>query len=108
MAKFRRRKQKPSWLSRLAVPLIAAIFFSYFGYHTVHGDLGLTAQADLESELVLAMARLDVVAEQKRSLEHRVSLLTNGTVEKDTLDRYAREMLNSVHSDELVVFRSAK
>ena len=107
MARFRRKKQKISWFTRLTVPVFALLFFSYFGYHTIHGDLGLTAQADLENELVLARARLDVVQGQKNDLTHRVSLLTKGSVEKDTLNRYARQMLNHVRGDELVVFRSA-
>lgn len=108
MARLRRRKQKPSWFNRMIVPIFALLFFSYFGYHTVHGDLGLTAQADLENELILAKARLDVVLDQKNDLTHRVSLLTTGSVEKDTLDRFARQMLNQVRGDELVVFRTAK
>ena len=42
------RHHKERKFGRLVLPVITVAFLSYFGYHSVHGDLGLIATEKFE------------------------------------------------------------
>lgn len=99
------KQHKKRHLGRLVTPVLAACFFSYFGYHTVHGDLGLDATKDFERRRVERAAELAGLVKQRQELERQVSLMSDGTLEKDILDEKARYSLNVSRGDEIVLFK---
>ena len=67
-----------------------------YGSHNYRHVLIETAQKRIE---------LDELKKQSSELQKTVSLLQNGTIERDMLDQQIRYHLNLVQSDELVVLR---
>lgn len=99
------KQHKKRHFGRLVTPILAAAFFSYFGYHIVHGDLGLDAAKDFERRRIEREAELAGLVKQRQELERQVSLMSDGTLEKDILDEKARYSLNVSRSDEIVIFK---
>jgi cell division protein FtsB len=99
------KQHKKRHLGRLVTPILAAGFFSYFGYHIVHGDLGMDAAKDFERRRLERVAELDELVKDRRELERQVSLMSDGSLEKDMLDEKARYSLNVSRSDEIVIFK---
>jgi cell division protein FtsB len=99
------RQHKKRKTGALIVPAIAAAFLSYFGYHTFQGEFGIYAAHAFDERIATLSADLDAVRARRATLEHRVKLLRDGTLEKDMLDEYARRALNVAQQDEIVIFR---
>jgi cell division protein FtsB len=99
------KQHKKRHFGRLVTPVLAACFFSYFGYHIVHGDLGLDAAKDFERRRVEREAQLAELVAVREELERKVSLMSDGSLEKDMLDEKARYALNVSRSDEIVIFK---
>jgi len=100
------RQHKKRWTGALIVPAITAVFLSYFGFHAFQGEYGIYAKYRLEARTEALLAELENVRQERRTLEHRVQLLADGTLEKDMLEEQARRSLNLAHKDELIIFRS--
>ena len=98
------KHHKKRKLGRLALPVITVAFLSYFGYHSIHGDLGLRGMEDFERQRVERQARLDVLVRQRQILEKEVALMSDGSLERDMLDEKARSYLNMSRADEIVIF----
>ena len=45
------RQYRPSWLRRLILPAVTAVFLGYFGYHAVNGEYGMVGRARFESRI---------------------------------------------------------
>jgi cell division protein FtsB len=99
------RQKKKSPVGRLVVPTIAVAFFSYFGFHAVHGSYGLNSRMHLEHRTMQLEARLDELVEDRQMLERQVRLLSSATLERDMLDERARALLNVSRSDEITIYR---
>lgn len=99
------KQHKKRHLGRLVTPVLAAAFFTYFGYHVVNGDLGLEAAKRFEQRRIERLAELDVLIKQRKELEREVALLSDGSLEKDILDEKARYALNVSRTDEIVIFK---
>jgi cell division protein FtsB len=99
------KQHKKRHFGRLVTPILAACFFSYFGYHIVHGDLGLDAAKDFERRRIERVAELEDLVKRRKELEVQVSLMSDGSLEKDMLDEKARYSLNVSRSDEIVIFK---
>ncbi|MCB1454391.1 MAG: septum formation initiator family protein, partial [Rhizobiaceae bacterium] len=80
----------------------------YFGYHAFQGEFGIYAGYAFEERAVELAAELEGVRARREALEHRVKLLSDGSLEKDTLDEYARRALNLAHDNEIVIYRRAR
>ena len=100
------RQRKSRRYGALIMPAIAAVFLSYFGYHAFHGDYGIYAAKRLAERTDIMRGELASLRAQRAELEHRLSLLSNGTMERDMLDQQARRVLNLVREDEVVIFRT--
>jgi cell division protein FtsB len=100
------RHHKERKFGRLVLPVITIAFLSYFGYHSVHGDLGLIATEKFEQMRTERAAELAKLSGKRKALERQVELLSDGSLEKDMLDETARYQLNVSRSDEIVVFNS--
>lgn len=98
------KHHKKRKFGRLVLPVITVAFLSYFGYHSVNGDLGLRGMEDFERQRVERQARLDVLVRQRTTLEKEVALMSDGSLERDMLDEKARQYLNMSRTDEIVIF----
>lgn len=99
------RQYRKSPLARLAVPAACALLIAYFVFHAWSGRYGIEAMRRMDEDktrLEFSLARLK---QERQKLAGRVALLRDGTIEKDMLDEQARNMLNMVGSDEIVILR---
>lgn len=100
------RHHKRRNTGRLIVPAIATLVLAYFGFHAYHGDYGLIAKERLEARIATLEGELEALREARRKLERRVSLLNDGSLERDMLDEQARRALNLARKNEIVIFRT--
>ena len=100
------KHHKQRKFGRLVLPAITVAFLSYFGYHSVNGDLGLKATEEFERQRFARQGELDVLVAKRTNLERQVQLLSDGSLEKDMLDEIARYQLNVSKRDEIVIFNN--
>lgn len=89
---------------RLILPAITIAFVSYFGYHCIHGDYGLKATEVFEQRRVDRAKELADLVARREHLEKEVALLSDGSLDKDMLDQYARYQLTYSKTNEIVIF----
>ncbi|WP_237154104.1 FtsB family cell division protein [Oryzibacter oryziterrae] len=97
------RQYRPSWLRRLVLPGVTAVFLGYFGYHAVNGEYGMVGRERLETrtrELNAELSRLDA---EKSNLESHVKLLRAESLDQDMVDERARIELSVVNPNEVVI-----
>ncbi len=85
------------------LPLLFAVVFGYLGYHIMHGDRGVFAYLHLKTEIARAEGAVAETDVTRQTWEHRVALLRNPTLDPDMLDERARNLLNVVRPDEIVI-----
>ena len=98
------KHHKKRHLGRLVMPALTIAFLSYFGYHSLHGDLGLKATEEFERQRIERKAELAALTAERQDLERQVQLMSDGSIEKDILDEKARYELNVSRTDEIVIF----
>lgn len=99
-----RQRRNSRFLSFLILPVIAAAFLSYFGFWMFHGYYGVFSKAQLDLQAAELRAELADLKAQRRDLERRIALLRPESIDPDLVDERARESLNVMRPDELVVF----
>jgi cell division protein FtsB len=99
------KQHKKRYLGHFVTPIIAIAFCSYFGYHSIHGELGLNATKEFEARRIEREAELADLVKVRTGLERQVALMSDGSLEKDMLDEKARYSLNVSRSDEIVIFK---
>lgn len=97
------RHHKRRNTGKLIVPAITVVVLSYFGFHAYQGDYGLNAKARLEVRIDRLEADLAVLEKTRQELEERLSLLQNGSLEKDMLDEQVRRALILARENEIVI-----
>ena len=100
------RHHKKRKFGRFVLPALTIAFLSYFGYHSIHGEYGLIATEDFERQRLARLNDLEKLVAKRTSLEQDVSLMSDGSMEKDILDEKARYALNVSRPDEIVIFNS--
>jgi cell division protein FtsB len=98
------RTRLRAFFRQTALVLGAAAAIAYFGFHAFNGDHGLMARRHYDEQKQQLTAELRRLEDERRALEHRVSLLKAGSIDPDTLDEKAREMLGLVEADDVVLF----
>ncbi len=97
------RQYKKSPLRRLWMPLVAAGFLAYFGFHAFSGSFGIWAMDRLNADAARLSAEFhDLKAEHDR-LEKRVASVRPTSLDADVIDREARLALNVMRPDEVVI-----
>ena len=99
------RQRRQNSAPRLILPVLTALFLTYFGYHALYGGNGLYSKHIVEEQTKELQAKLDVLTDKREELQQEVALLSDGTVEKDMLDEQARRALNMAQPDELIILR---
>jgi cell division protein FtsB len=99
------RQRRNSLLLRyLLLPAVAAAFLGYFGFWMFNGYYGVWAKARLDLEASELRAQLADLKTQRQDLQRRIALLRPDNLNPDMVDERARESLNVMRPDELVVF----
>jgi cell division protein FtsB len=91
-----------SFLTGLALYVMAAGLIGYFGVNAYTGKYGLHAQAALDQEMVALTSELARLKQERIVLEQRVSLLRAESLDPDMLDERARFQLEFAHPRDLV------
>jgi len=100
------RHRRPTFLSRLPAPALMIAMIVYFGWHAVHGDYGIRARLQFETEIARLVAQRDAIVERRKELESRVALLQSAAIDADMLDERARANLNLAQPDEIIIYTS--
>ncbi len=87
------------------LPLMAAAFLTYFGFHAWHGEFGIYSSYALVERKAHLETKLAELKAERHRLESRVMLLQDGSIEKDMLDEQARRSLNLTKPDEITIIR---
>ena len=86
------------------LPLLFTSVISYFGYHALQGDRSLNAWMKLSQRIHSAEEQLEFNRNKLTQLEHRVTLMREGSLSLDMLTERAHKVLGMAHVDELVIF----
>ncbi len=89
-------------------PVLGVCAVGYFAYHVVHGERSMIAWWNIKQRVVAAKAVLDATRTERQRLEHRVSLLSPGSLDPDMLEERARLMLDYGHADDIVILEEKK
>ncbi|PYE86441.1 FtsB family cell division protein [Phyllobacterium leguminum] len=100
------KQKRKSIRGRLILPALAAGFLYYFGFHAYHGEYGLYSRVKLEEQVKIMEAQLGDLTGKRAALEREVSLVRDGSIEKDMLDEQARRALNLSRPDEVTIMLS--
>lgn len=96
-----------AWIGRrLRAAMLPVLFLAccgYFVWHAVHGERGLLAKAERETRIAEAQAERERVQADLAAMERRVQGLRGDRLDRDQLDERARQLLNMVGRDEIVI-----
>jgi cell division protein FtsB len=90
-------------LRAIALPVLFMAASGYFIWHAVHGERGLIARDQRAAQIAEARADLERARQDQEALERRVQALRGDRLDRDQLDERARQLLNMVGRDEIVV-----
>jgi cell division protein FtsB len=85
------------------LPVFFLAACGYFLWHAVHGERGLIASEQRLQVLAEARAELDRTRTELEATERRVHGLRGDRLDRDQLDERARQLLNMVGRDEIVI-----
>jgi cell division protein FtsB len=97
------RTRLRSFFRQLGLFIAAAAAISYFGFHAFSGNHGLMATRHYQEQKRILSAELDAVQAERAALARRVTLLKSNSIDPDTLEDEAREMLGLTHKSDVVV-----
>jgi cell division protein FtsB len=90
-------------LSRAAVPAIAILAMSFFGYYAVLGPNGAFAYRDYTRQLEKRQAEFAMLDKARAELRNRVQRLDPKGADPDLVDELVRTKLNVAHPNEVIV-----
>jgi cell division protein FtsB len=96
------RPRLKSFLTGLALYMMAAALIGYFGVNAYTGRYGLNARQELDQEIIALTSELARLKRERADSEHRVSLLRSDRVDPDMLDERARYQLDYANPHDLV------
>ncbi|WP_336287833.1 MULTISPECIES: FtsB family cell division protein [unclassified Bartonella] len=97
------KQKRRSIKARFVLPLITVGVLSYFSYHIYHGEYGLYSRSKVNQHIAELEEELHKIKAERISIEKHISLLRDGSIEKDMLDEYVRKNLNFSKSNELTI-----
>jgi cell division protein FtsB len=96
-----------AWFGRklraLVLPSLFLACCGYFVWHAIHGERGLLAKEQRAQQIAEATAERERVQGELAAMERRVQGLRGDRLDRDQLDERARQLLNMVGKDEIVV-----
>ncbi|WP_420103973.1 FtsB family cell division protein [Bosea sp. (in: a-proteobacteria)] len=97
------RRGLRSILVTLALYAVSGAAVSYFMFHAQHGARGLEARGAVREQLRTMEAELATLVTERKSWEHRLSLVRDDTVDRDLLEENAREILGRTNRNDVVI-----
>jgi cell division protein FtsB len=94
-----------SFFTGMIFPAIAVAVTAYFGYHFIYGPRGYHAYNDVEATLALHRTQLAVAQDARKRLEHRITLMQDGSVDPDLVEELARTQLMDGASGQVAIPR---
>jgi cell division protein FtsB len=96
-----------AWIGRrlraAALPLLFIACCGYFVWHAIHGERGLMAEEQRAAQIAEAREERARVQRELAAMERRVEGLRGEQLDRDQLDERARQLLNMLGRDEIVV-----
>jgi len=96
------RSRLKSFLTGLALYMMAAALVGYFGVNAYTGKYGLNARQELDQEIIALTSELARLKRERLESERRVSLLRSDRIDPDMLDERARFQLDYADQHDLV------
>ena len=88
---------------RMLIPIVGALFVSYFLAHAFHGERGIIAWMHLQKQVASAEQTLVSTKTIRENYQRRIYLLKSDHLDADMLDERARIMAGLVRSDEFII-----
>ncbi len=88
---------------KLIRSVLAVFFVFYLAFHTINGDQGIYALWVESHRMDLLEAQLSDIRTERTSLDHRVALLRDASLDPDLLDEQSRRFLGVSAPDEIVI-----
>ena len=85
------------------MPLIAAGFLAYFGFHAFSGSFGIWAMDRLNADGARLSAQYDQLKAEHDRLEKQVAMVRPSSLDADVVDVQARMALNVMRPDEVLI-----
>ena len=102
------RRSFAYYVHLLLLPAICCAISGYFGYSFLFGERGLIAWRSAQDQLALARHDLAQLRNRREALQHRISLLDDGSIDPDLLDEVAHNLLLDSRPGEVVVPREKR
>ena len=102
------RRRVAHYVNLLLLPAICCAISGYFGYSFLFGERGLIAWRSAQDQLALARHDLAQLRNRREALQHRISLLDDGSIDPDLLDEVAHNLLLDSRPGEVVVPREKR
>ncbi len=87
----------------IILPVLGVCVVLYFAYHAIQGDRGIRALLDYENRVEKTELQLKKIRQERKRLEHRVSLLRPEHLDPDLLEERARAVLNYALPNEYAI-----
>ena len=97
-------KLRQPFALRATGPLIAVLVLFYLGFHALSGERGVVALFKETRRLEAVTAELAAIKLQREMLDHKVRLLSSGSLDLDLLDEQVRRELGMANKNEIVYF----
>jgi cell division protein FtsB len=94
-------------ISAILLPLafyaFSGVVGSFFVWHASHGERGIAADLETRRQMAEVESELKTVRAEKAQWQKRIDLLRGPEIDRDLLDEEARNLLNRVNKNDLVV-----
>jgi cell division protein FtsB len=97
------RRRLRAFLTALCLYTGAALFIGYFGVNAYTGNHGLRAKQELDQQYAMLSDELSRLKRERGEWQRRVALLRSESIDPDTLDERAREILGYLERRELTL-----
>ncbi len=98
-----RRVESQKLYAKFGGPLLLAVSIFYLTFHSLAGERGVYALLKEERKLEILTADLKQTEAERKDIEHRVRLLSSGSLDLDLLDEQSRSILGVSGESELVI-----
>ena len=97
------RQKKKNPFTGLFIPVFCVAVLAYFGYHAQTGTFSIHTKKLMHEEALRLEFKLAEIRHQREVMQKRISLLTDGTIEKDQLDELARSQLGLSAENDFII-----
>lgn len=97
------RQKRKTKIERIIFYMGSILIATYYLYHCYGGAYGLQAYGIEEQNIAKLNIKLSSLLKEREELSKKVALLREPTINRDSLEEYARQNLNLARANELVV-----